>query len=125
MCLLLLRVVFGLAVLGEGRFYVTDHNPSPVSWILGLSAFAAGGLLIVGFLMPVVGTAVTAVAIGIAFSVIPAALPTLFSSKIAVAFGGAILVSITGLGPGAFSVDARLFGRREIIIPPPFNSLEE
>jgi hypothetical protein len=26
-------------------------------------------------------------------------------------------VAITLLGPGAFSLDARLFGRREIIIP--------
>jgi hypothetical protein len=29
-----------------------------------------------------------------------------------------MLVAVIVLGPGAFSVDARLFGRREIIIPP-------
>jgi hypothetical protein len=29
----------------------------------------------------------------------------------------AISIAITVLGPGAFSLDARLFGRREIIIP--------
>ncbi len=28
-----------------------------------------------------------------------------------------ILVALVFLGPGAFSLDARLFGRREIIIP--------
>jgi uncharacterized membrane protein YphA (DoxX/SURF4 family) len=33
-----------------------------------------------------------------------------------------IAVSIALLGPGAFSVDARLFGRREIIIPPSSDS---
>jgi hypothetical protein len=27
-------------------------------------------------------------------------------------------VAVVFLGPGAFSLDARLFGRREIIIPP-------
>ncbi|HEX3543577.1 MAG TPA: hypothetical protein VHT31_03545 [Candidatus Acidoferrum sp.] len=27
--------------------------------------------------------------------------------------------AIALLGPGAFSLDARLFGRREILIPPP------
>jgi hypothetical protein len=30
-----------------------------------------------------------------------------------------MLVELILLGPGAFSVDARLFGRRKIIIPPP------
>ena len=30
---------------------------------------------------------------------------------------GAMLVTLATSGPGAFSVDARLFGRREIIIP--------
>jgi hypothetical protein len=30
-----------------------------------------------------------------------------------------MVLTVAGLGPGAFSVDARLFGRREIIIPPP------
>jgi len=29
------------------------------------------------------------------------------------------LVAIIILGPGAFSVDSRLFGRREVIIPSP------
>jgi hypothetical protein len=29
-----------------------------------------------------------------------------------------MVLAIIGLGPGAFSVDARVFGRREIIIPP-------
>lgn len=29
----------------------------------------------------------------------------------------AMLIAIAILGPGAFSIDARMFGRREIIIP--------
>ena len=31
---------------------------------------------------------------------------------------GIMLVAVIFLGPGAFSVDARVFGPREIIIPP-------
>jgi hypothetical protein len=30
-----------------------------------------------------------------------------------------MLIVIVILGPGAFSVDSRLFGRREVIIPSP------
>jgi uncharacterized membrane protein YphA (DoxX/SURF4 family) len=30
---------------------------------------------------------------------------------------GVVSISLILLGPGAFSLDARLFGRREIIIP--------
>jgi hypothetical protein len=36
-----------------------------------------------------------------------------------------MLVTIIGLGPGAFSLDARMFGRREIIIPPRASQSQE
>jgi hypothetical protein len=35
-----------------------------------------------------------------------------------------MLLALILIGPGAFSVDARLFGRREIIIPPSFGTHE-
>ena len=123
--LLLLRTVFGLAVLGEGRYYVGQSNPAPWNWVLGCSAFAAGGLLIIGFLTPIAATVVTAVTIGVALSLLPPSLPTLFDSKVTVLFGLTILIAILGLGPGVFSVDSRVFGRREIIIPPPFKRSED
>jgi hypothetical protein len=34
-------------------------------------------------------------------------------------FAGVIAVALCLLGPGAFSLDARWFGRREVVIPPP------
>jgi hypothetical protein len=42
----------------------------------------------------------------------------LFDSKPALIFALTMLLAIIGAGPGRFSVDARVFGRREIIIPP-------
>jgi uncharacterized membrane protein YphA (DoxX/SURF4 family) len=116
--LLLLRVVLGLVIVTEGRFYLGEPNPAAATLFLGLAALAAGGLLLVGFLTPVVAGAVAVGSIGVGLSVLPAAAPTLFDSKIPFIFGLTMLVTITGLGPGAFSLDARLFGRREIIIPP-------
>ena len=40
-----------------------------------------------------------------------------FGSWLALAFFIVMATAIVLLGPGAFSLDARLFGRREIVIP--------
>jgi hypothetical protein len=66
---------------------------------------------------PIAGMVVATMGVGLGLSVIPVSVPSLWSSALAVVFGLTILVAIIGLGPGAFSVDARVFGRREIIIP--------
>jgi len=122
--LLLLRVVCGLVVLVQGGFYIATPA-SPGTWLMSLSAFAAGCLLLIGFLTPIVALLVAAGAAGVALSLLPACAPTLFESKISLIFALTILVAIAGLGPGAFSLDARLFGRREIIIPPRTARLQE
>ena len=117
--MLLLRAVFGLAILVEGGFYIHEPDPAPALWFIGLSAFTAGGLLLIGFLTPIAGAVVAAGGVGVALSLLPACTPSLFDSRISLVFGLTMLLAIMGLGPGAFSVDARVFGRREIIIPPP------
>jgi hypothetical protein len=45
-------------------------------------------------------------------------MPNLLDSELATFFIVIMAAVIGLLGPVAFSVDARLFGRREIIIPP-------
>jgi hypothetical protein len=45
--------------------------------------------------------------------------PVIFDSLLAIVLAATMLIGIILLGPGAFSLDARVFGRREIIIPPP------
>jgi uncharacterized membrane protein YphA (DoxX/SURF4 family) len=89
-----------------------------MGWFMALSSFVAGTLILVGFLTPVAGFFVAAGAAGVELSLLPACTPTAFESKISVIFGLTMLVTIIGLGPGAISVDARVFGRREIVIPP-------
>ena len=118
MSLLLLRVVFGTAVFTEGVFYLGGPGSTAATWLVGLFLIAAGILLIIGFLTPVAGILAGLAGLGLAFSVVPLPAPNLWNSAPAVIFGLAILLAIIGLGPGAFSVDARVFGRREIIIPP-------
>ena len=116
--LFLLRAVLGVAVCAAGVFYLSEPSPTLAAWLAGLLGIATGGLLVVGFMTPIAGALVGLAGIGLGLSVIPIAVPNPWGSGLAVVFGLAILVAIIGLGPGAFSVDARVFGRREIIIPP-------
>ncbi len=85
---------------------------------LGVFAIACGAMLLLGFLTPVVGT-VTGLGLAAAvISLLPSFPRTVLDGTLALLFAGLVSAAIVLLGPGAFSVDARLFGRREIIIPP-------
>lgn len=84
---------------------------------MGSSALIAGGLLVIGYLTPVVGAIAAVGTVGVGLSLLPTCSPSLFDSRVSLIFGLTMLITILGVGPGAFSVDARLFGRREIIIP--------
>jgi uncharacterized membrane protein YphA (DoxX/SURF4 family) len=121
--LLLLRAVSGLAILAEGWRYIAGENPGPGTWFMGLLALAAGAMLLAGFLTPVVAAVVVIGAACVVCSLLPACGDGPFDSRTAGIFGLTMLVAIIGLGPGAFSADARVFGRREIIIPPPILQL--
>jgi uncharacterized membrane protein YphA (DoxX/SURF4 family) len=116
--LLLLRAVLGAAVVTEGIFYFTRADSALAAWFSGCLALAAGALLLAGFLTPIAAAVIGAGAMAVELSLLPPASPSFFDSRSSLVFALAILVAIAGLGPGAFSVDARIFGRREIIIPP-------
>ena len=109
---------------GGGRFYLGEPGSTPGNWIAGLAAIAAGVLLVAGFLTPIAGATVVAGGVAVAISLLPVCTPNLFDSRSAAVFGLTMLLSVIGLGPGAFSVDARMFGRREIIIPPSHHRAE-
>lgn len=115
--MLLLRAVFAGALIVLGMRYLRDPDLNPGSAALGVVWLAAGALLLVGFGTPIVGVVVAIAGIGVLSSLLPACTPTLFNSGALLIFASSILIAIIILGPGAFSVDARLFGRREIIIP--------
>jgi uncharacterized membrane protein YphA (DoxX/SURF4 family) len=118
MSLLLLRSVLGVALLIEGGWYIGEPSPTLAAWFLGFSALASGALLLIGFLTPLAAAFVGAGFIGAVLSLLPACSPNVFDSKPALIFGLTMLLTVIGAGPGRFSVDARVFGRREIIIPP-------
>ena len=124
MSLLLLRAVMGAAMIVQAGPFVSASDATAASWLLGVLALASGCLLLIGFLTPVAGVVVGLDVLGISLSAAQSAEPGVFDSRTALVFGLTILVAIIGAGPGRFSVDARVFGRREIIIPLPHSSLE-
>lgn len=96
------------------------ESPDPTigTWVAGSLAVATGILLLAGFLTPIAAALVGVNATGVWISLVPAPIPNLFASKLLVTFLAAVAMAIVVLGPGAYSLDARLFGLREIIIPP-------
>jgi uncharacterized membrane protein YphA (DoxX/SURF4 family) len=74
-------------------------------------------LLTIGLFTQIVSVAGLIIA-GFAMFVATACTPNLFDAKLSFLYAGVMLVALLLAGPGAFSIDARVFGRREIIIPP-------
>jgi uncharacterized membrane protein YphA (DoxX/SURF4 family) len=124
MSLLLLRAVLGIAMLIEGGTYFGDPGGTITTWVVGAFALISGGFLLVGFFTPFTAIAAALDIIAVALSAIPAPTRNLFDSQPAFIFGLTMVMAVIGVGPGRFSVDARMFGRREIIIPLPQSPLE-
>jgi hypothetical protein len=117
--LLLLRAAIGITTIIQGGLYLADPGTLTLqTGAVGLAAVGSGALLSIGFLTPIAAALVGVGALGIAFAWFPAATPNLFDAKLPIVFALIMSAAIVFLGPGAFSLDARLFGRREIIIPP-------
>jgi uncharacterized membrane protein YphA (DoxX/SURF4 family) len=116
--LLVLRAALGVALLIQGASYLRGPHHI-VEALCALTTIAGGVLLIIGFLTALVSALITLGAAGVALSLLPLGAPDLFDTRLADVFAAAILLAVLLLGPGAFSVDARVFGRRQIIIPPP------
>lgn len=105
--LLLLRATVALPLLQHTLFGVLDNSPPGP---LRLAATCAALLLLIGLWTPVAGGLVAFIEIGLALSH-PAERWTFVHL-------GALGIALAFLGPGAWSVDARLFGRKHIQIPP-------
>ena len=117
MGLVLLRAAVGLTLIAQGTAHVTGAvEMTPTAIINDVIAVVIGGALMLGFLTPVAGTAAAVFSFMTALTWLPSGAAVPFDGP--VSFLHAIVsCAIALLGPGAFSVDSYLFGRREIVIP--------
>jgi putative oxidoreductase len=110
--LLLLRVLTCIALIRYGIAGVIAEPPLTIV-ILQIIGGIAGILLLAGLWTPVAGSLVAIVKVWIAVSRILS-----HSGDPWIAFIQAVLGSaLAMLGPGAWSIDARLFGRKRIDMP--------
>jgi uncharacterized membrane protein YphA (DoxX/SURF4 family) len=116
LALLLLRlVVGGAASLQAWMLISTNHGALSTSVIVvALLAFVAGLALIIGFMTPIAGVLLSAGGLLLTVDASTAWHLSLFESGLARIEFIAISAALIPLGPGAFSLDARLYGRREI-----------
>ena len=113
--LLLLRLVAGLIMIAQGLMALRTAPPvEPAA--LTILTMAAGTLLLVGLWTPVSGSLVAALELWSAFKQ-----PGDPWDNVLLATLGAALALV---GPGAWSVDARLFGWKRVDLPDRKNGLQ-
>ena len=117
--LLLLRAVVGATAAIQGTYYLANgDNPAILTLIVAMLMVVGGASLVMGLLTPLAGVVTGLGAAGITLGWFPPPNPNLFEAKLSTVLVVVVAAAVVLLGPGSISLDARIFGRREIIIPP-------
>jgi len=117
--LLLFRLIIGVMAIAFAVRWITGAGDrTPYVWVIGVVTAACGAMLVLGLMTLIAG--VTACASILAITLSAGALSSILVS------GPAVLNLVTAIlalglaltGPGAFSLEGRFYGRREIVVPP-------
>jgi uncharacterized membrane protein YphA (DoxX/SURF4 family) len=116
--LMLLRAAAGAVLIIQGVTYFSEnHEPGFFAVVLVSAGILLGVLLLAGLLTRVVAVLAALVGVSSIFAWFPGSNVRSLDAHMTAALSAVIAVSLICLGPGALSLDARFFGRREIIIP--------
>jgi uncharacterized membrane protein YphA (DoxX/SURF4 family) len=115
--LILMRLAVALSAIVQGIGTLIESPTQIFSWAIGPLEILVGTALLIGFLTPIAGAAASLGNLAIGVSWFLTSGENAHDKAVAAIYLVVMSIAITLLGPGAFSLDARLFGRREIIIP--------
>jgi uncharacterized membrane protein YphA (DoxX/SURF4 family) len=116
--LLVLRVALGVTLGAQGfAFFVQSQDAGPREWLFGFIALIGAASFLLGLFTSVGAMIVILGSVAAAMSLVSLSPWNVWALKLALGYIIAIAAAIILLGPGAISIDARIFGRREIIIP--------
>jgi putative oxidoreductase len=108
--LLLLRLGLGLRVISIETLNLSGKPSEPAGLVQSLIALVGSIFLLAGLWTPIIGTLLALDEVWIALSVFLS-----HQADIVIPVFLAVLsTSVAMLGPGAWSIDARLFGRRRV-----------
>ena len=114
-----MRLTVGLSAIVQGAYAFIGSHSLILGSVIGSLEILVGAALLIGFLTPIAGASASLGNLGTAFTWSLTSGGNAHDKTFAALYLTVISIAITLLGPGAFSLDARLFGRREIIIPEP------
>jgi uncharacterized membrane protein YphA (DoxX/SURF4 family) len=101
-----MRLVIGGALVYRASFLLISHPPALLATASGL-LIGAGILLLAGLWTPIAGTIVALIELWKIFAAAP-------NDTWAYLFAATLAAALAMIGPGAWSLDARLFGWKRI-----------
>jgi uncharacterized membrane protein YphA (DoxX/SURF4 family) len=115
--LLLLRAAAGLGLIVQGGTYLWNYDSRRPLMSIAAFLLAAGALILTGYLTRFAAGAAVLISLGRLLAWIPAPHIGLFESRLTTTLAAVIAVALLCTGPGSISLEARLFGKREVFIP--------
>ncbi|HEY1732255.1 MAG TPA: hypothetical protein VGG15_10920 [Terriglobales bacterium] len=116
--MLLLRVAIGATLIAHSALISQTQNLRIAVAAMSVFALLSGLALLAGFVTPIASIIALVIVAGTGLSWFPAFNGGVIAGNHLSLDVAVMAVAIALLGPGVFSVDAVLFGRRKIIIPP-------
>jgi len=120
--LLLLRAACGAVLIIQAVAYFVHGRELVFPMVAGSAMGAVGLLLVIGLRTRYVALLATLVGAGGVFSWFPGSGGGPLVTPMTAGLFAVIAAALALLGPGALSLDSRLFGRREIVIPESYRS---